>query len=241
MLADLINGTAADIPAEDIAEVVAMSDDELDALIHTLCTDGAKPGDWDLLYSPLLVARTKSALTRNKKAVGDQGGRRVAPALWDELLKRGREVEVAARVAHEQHQERVKAVERKVISRLAMAIERHRLANGLLKVDAKSHDLALWSLLDELTMPFENGEATLGELVRDVWRERDDTTPDGGTVTKKRTCGTKYQHRSLRDARRHIDVLVRRGASPDPAALNAYTCHWCGFWHVGHLQVKGAA
>jgi len=55
--------------------------------------------------------------------------------------------------------------------------------------------------------------------------------------TRAQTCGRKKKHADKAAAERHMDRLVRGGASPD--ILNVYKCRFGPHWHVGHIVKNG--
>lgn len=64
----------------------------------------------------------------------------------------------------------------------------------------------------------------------------------GRTLDYECSCAGKYPYQSRCEAERAAKTLEVNGVK-----MNAYRCHYCGFWHFGHakrvakhrLRVKG--
>lgn len=50
-----------------------------------------------------------------------------------------------------------------------------------------------------------------------------------------KACGRKVRYLTRSDAARAASYAFRRGAG----LIQAYGCHWCHFWHIGHRPDYG--
>ncbi|HKX45267.1 MAG TPA: hypothetical protein VFF37_06365 [Streptomyces sp.] len=89
----------------------------------------------------------------------------------------GRQVQVKARMkASIEERAEVDRSTRITLAKLCLEVQRHQAAYAASGRRAEQADYELWSLLDELTIPFtEGGEATLRDMLRTHWTptERD--------------------------------------------------------------------
>jgi hypothetical protein len=52
---------------------------------------------------------------------------------------------------------------------------------------------------------------------------------------RRKSCTNKRRHATQGDAKRAVAVMIR--TKPDGRRIVAYSCGFCGGWHIGHNGV----
>jgi hypothetical protein len=141
--------------------------------MHTVPSDNAKR------TARRSIAQIKSRQRQLRILTGQavEVKRRVAQGRQAALEEAARVRKEASRIRirsdHAAHSEQQLADTREAVRQLTLAIQRHRLAAVEAALTPEPADRQLWSILDEVKVPYGTGVATLTEMLgSSAWREQ---------------------------------------------------------------------
>lgn len=186
---------AIDAEHEDaVAYTIDMEDDDFEKFVKSNISQGSPAKVWDVLLDPDVAHRTKATLAGMLTSVrGQLETYRVDPstntAEWAKsasrfymmATRRQAQAKTAVREAQHLFDEDQRREARHVLRKLAVGVNAHRLACIAADLTPEPHDLELWKLFDELTLPANDrgaDEVSLALLVTSgAWFEGKPTTP----------------------------------------------------------------
>lgn len=179
--------TAEQIRQPDIDAIDALDDDAFqNIIIKRAWTDPRNNRIWTMLCEPKLIERTAGCLDELieelTREIDDRSLANGHPKVRLLSVYSSRLKMVTSRIAringHKAAQDDDLGVFRQRTRELATAINEHRLACIAADLTPESHDVALWDVLDRLSMP-DHGRTdvpSLAAMLAGPWSQREEAT-----------------------------------------------------------------